>query len=331
MEAVEDGSVTRYNGNPHAVQPVMKIRGPYREFAHLETSILGTLSRASRIATNVYQAYASAGKKSILFFPARFDMYDVQAMDGYAYYIGAKRHEFDTGIEVTPMVSTDAQASLWDGKGMGTVAHSTIACFMGDSTDAMMQFATHMPANIPRILLADFNNDCVKEVKEVLRAYWRKFKSAASRQDSQEMERWRLHAVRLDTSSTLRDYSLPDGAERGVSPQLVFAVRNAIDNAWAVLNVPYGDEQLARSFCEQTRIIVSGGFNTDKIQRFEYEGAPVDSYAIGSSLLTNDKSTNCDFTMDIVKVKIDGEWIDMAKVGRGSCINEDLRGVNLYE
>ena len=35
-------------------QPVLKIRGRYRDFALLETAILGVLTRASRIATNVY-------------------------------------------------------------------------------------------------------------------------------------------------------------------------------------------------------------------------------------------------------------------------------------
>lgn len=308
----------------------MKIRGHYRQFAHLETPMLGILSRASRIATNVYQAYTSANDKHIMFFPARFDMPAVQAMDGYAYYIGAKRYEYDSGMEVAPMVSTDAQGSLWGGKGMGTISHATIACFMGDSADTMVQFAQRMPIEIPRILLADFNNDCIADINAVLSEYWRRFRGEASKRSAKGMKRWTLDAVRLDTSSQLRDKSLPEGAERGVTPQLVFAVRNAIDTAWTTLNARYGDEQLARSFCENVRIIVSGGFNSDKINHFESEKAPVDTYAIGSSLLHNDTRNNCDFTMDIVKVKANGTWMGMSKAGRNACENEELEQIDIY-
>ena len=60
--------------DPEHVAPVIDIRGRYRDFAVLETTMLGVLSRASRIASNVYELLQAAGGKPVMFFPARFDL-----------------------------------------------------------------------------------------------------------------------------------------------------------------------------------------------------------------------------------------------------------------
>ena len=331
IDAVQDGVVTYYDGDPENVLTVIEVRGRYRDFALLETSILGVLSRASRIATNVYEVVDAAGGKPILFFPARFDLPEVQAIDGYAYWLALHRYHRDTGTEAPPLVSTDAQASLWRGRGVGTVPHSMIACFLADSAETMIQFAQHIPVDSPRILLADFNNDSVADARATLAAYWPRFAEAYREDNPAEMKRWTLHGVRLDTSAQLRDKSLPDGAERGVSPQLVFTVREAINGAWESWNMPSRLQPVAREFCRQTQIVVSGGFNRDKIARFERERVPVDSYGVGSTFLSNDRRTNSDFTMDIVRVRINGNWVNMAKVGRRPCANPDLERVKLSE
>ena len=54
--------------------------------------------------------------------------------------------------------------------------------------------------------------------------------------------------------------------------------------------------------------MVSGGFNAERIRRFEAGGVPVDAYGVGSSLI---RGSN-DFTGDIVMT--DGK--PSAKVGR---------------
>ncbi len=56
------------------------------------------------------------------------------------------------------------------------------------------------------------------------------------------------------------------------------------------------------------KIVVSGGFDAEKIERFEAVGAPVDSYGVGSSLIRG----NFDFTADVVEL----EGRPGAKVGR---------------
>src|SRR4030066_4710 len=84
VEAVHDGALVKYNGDPAQVQPVIRARGRYRDFALLETPTLGILTRASRVATNVYHTLVARRGKPVLFFPARFDLHEVQAADGSA-------------------------------------------------------------------------------------------------------------------------------------------------------------------------------------------------------------------------------------------------------
>ncbi|MHB1482496.1 MAG: nicotinate phosphoribosyltransferase, partial [Bellilinea sp.] len=135
--AVHDGCVVESNGNPLEVSPVMRVRGRYRDFAILETPTLGIMTRASRVATNVYEALVGSGGKPMMFFPARFDLHEVQAADGYAYQIAVQRFNLDHAQTLGPYVSTDAQGDWWGGAGGGTVAHAAIACFMGDTNEAM--------------------------------------------------------------------------------------------------------------------------------------------------------------------------------------------------
>ena len=106
----------------------------------------------------------------MLFFPARFDAHEVQAADGYAYQIAVQLFNQNFGKSLTAHVSTDAQGDWWGGAGGGTVAHAAIACFLGDTAEAMMAFSATRPADIPRIALVDFRNDCVGTSLAVIQA-----------------------------------------------------------------------------------------------------------------------------------------------------------------
>ncbi|RPJ25655.1 MAG: nicotinate phosphoribosyltransferase, partial [Chloroflexi bacterium] len=85
--------------------------------------------------------------------------------------------------------------------------------------------------------------------------------------------------------------------------------------------------EAARDYCRNVKIVVSGGFNPEKTRRFEKLGVPVDIYAVGSWLFNNNGGTVTDFTGDVVRVKVHGEWIDMAKVGRKPLDNPNLERV----
>jgi nicotinate phosphoribosyltransferase len=249
-------------------ETAMLITGRYGAFAHLETLYLGVLARRTRVATNTRLVVEAAWPKPVMFFPARFDHWLVQTGDGYAAHIAGAIG-----------VSTDAQASWWGSYGIGTVPHALIAAFAGDTVAATEAFAAQMPADVQVISLVDFDNDCVTTSLAVARALGP-----------------RLHGVRLDTSEAMVDRSVVPqmGAfdPRGVNPRLVRNVRDALD----------------REGFGRVQISVSGGFDPEKIRRFEREGVPVDSYGVGSSLFAG----RFDFTADIVMV--DGRPV--SKAGR---------------
>jgi nicotinate phosphoribosyltransferase len=329
--AVEDGAIVHADGNPGNVQPVMRVRGRYRDFAILETPTLGVLTRSSRVATNVYDTLVAARGKPVMFFPARFDVHEVQAADGYAYNIAVKRFNMDHASSLGPFISTDAQGDWWGGSGGGTIAHSAIACFMGDTAAAMLAFAEVLPVSIPRIALVDFNDDCVTDSLSTLKAMFNRYRELTEAGKNEEAARYKLFGVRTDTSAALRDRSItPIGdptLDLGVNPRLVFQMRQAIDSAWLDWQLPENWLDAARDFCRSVKIVVSGGFTPDKIKRFEQLAVPVDTYAVGSSLFDNHGPTVTDFTADIVRVKLNGDWVDMAKTGRRPCENPELQQI----
>ncbi len=331
VDAVHDGELVQYNGNPGRVQPVIRVRGRYRDFALIETPTLGILTRASRVATNVYQTLIAARGKPVLFFPARFDLHEVQAADGYAYDIAIDRFNLDYAQKLGPFISTDAQGDWWGGAGGGTIAHAAIACFLGDTAEIMRCFAATLPPEVPRIALVDFNNDNVRDALAVCDVMFEQYRAMVDAGDLAEAEKYRLFGVRLDTSGSLRDVSVPPIGEArldlGVNPRLVFTVRQALDAAWERWQLPDSWRDRAREYCQSIKIVVSGGFNVQKITRFERLDVPVDYYAVGSSLFDNHGPTVTDFTADVVQVKVHDQWLDMAKVGRRRVQNPALERV----
>jgi len=263
-----------YDGDEIApYEPVLTIEGDYTGFAHLETVYLGVLGRRTLITTNVVRVLEAANGKPIIFMPARHDHHRVQTGDGYAAYVAGRI----VGTEIG--VTSDAQASWWGGRGIGTVPHALIGTYGGNTVLAATKFVEYADPEIHVTVLVDFENDSVGTALEVARALGP-----------------RLWGVRLDTSEKLVDRSLWDEMgdfdPRGVNEQLVRKVREALD----------GDG------FEHVKIVVSGGFTAERIRAFEERGVPVDSYGVGSALIRGEN----DFTADIVMT--DGR--PSAKVGR---------------
>ena len=183
-------------------------------------------------------------------------------------------------------VSTDAQGEWWGMKGAGTIPHSLIAACDGSTVEATRSFAETFP-DTSLVALVDFDNDCVKTSLEVAHAMGD-----------------RLWGVRLDTSESMVDVSLKGAADRtnkaGVNPALVRNVRQALDDAG------FG----------RVQIVVSGGFDVEKIASFESEQVPTDAYGVGSAFMKG----SFDFTADVVK--LDGA--PMSKTGRQFRNNERL-------
>src|ERR671919_1533102 len=212
--AAHDGTVVKSDGNPLHAEPVIKVRGRYRDFALLETPTLGVLTRSSRVATNVYETLMAARGKPVLFFPARFDLHEVQAADGYAYNIAVQRFNMDYSHQLGLFVSTDAQGDWWGGAGGGTVAHAAIACFLGDTAEALMVFSQVLPAEIPRIALVDFHNDCLGDTRAVMGRMFARWLELTRAGAHEEAKKYVLYGVRPDTSGDMRDVSVPPLGDR---------------------------------------------------------------------------------------------------------------------
>lgn len=334
VDAAHDGDRVEYDGHPTDVTPVLRIRGRYRDFAHLETPMLGALARGTKIATNVFHTMVAARGKEVHFFPARFDAHEVQASDGYSYQIGVQAYNQWARKQVPPRISTDAQGDWWGADGGGTIAHAAIACFLGDVVPAMLAFARIRPLEVPRIALVDFTNDCVGETLRLMEAMFREWATRMDAGQEEEAARYILNAVRADTSGALRDRSvepLGDPAlDNGVCPRLVYNLRRAMDQAWRDWDIPPEWVDWAVPWCRQVKIVVTGGFTPERIALFERLGVPADTYGVGSSLLwshTCDNSVS-DYTADVVRVRLNGDWVPMAKVGRRACDNPDMERVS---
>ncbi len=340
IEAVYDGTKIHYDGNPMNVKPVLKIRGRYSDFGHLETPILGVLSVPTRITTNTYEVLEAANGKPVLFFPARFDHYKMQAVGGYSYQVALERFNMDHSHDLKPAFSTWEQDAWWGkNKAKGTISHASIATFYGNTAETMIAFAEEIDPETPRIALVDFHNDCVGTTYKVIDAMWTKYWEAIKAGDDEGAKRFKLYAVRPDTSGNMRDKSVEPMYDKkldnGVNLRLVKKIRDSIDGYWEKLIADYDFTELqkarphAKAFCEGVKITVTGGFNAKKIRVFEEFEAPVDSYGVGSSLLSNSSSegTNNDFTADIVRVMIKDAYYDLSKVGRSVCHNVDLEKV----
>jgi nicotinate phosphoribosyltransferase len=261
IKALHDGDKVK------AGETVMTIEGDYSNFAHLETVYLGVLARPTAIATAVKKVVDAAENKKVLFFPARFDHYRVQTTDGYAAFISGALG-----------VSTDAQAAWWGEEGLGTIPHGLIAAYGGNTVAASLAFDKYMSDKIDRIVLVDFNNDCIGTSLKVARALGK-----------------RLWGVRFDTPEDLKDKSVTEtkGKEAyGVCPELVFKGRKRLDE---------------KGF-NYVKIIISGGFDAERIKKFNQLNVPFDAVGVGSALMRE----KIDFTADIVKVN--GK--PFAKIGR---------------
>ncbi len=337
VTAVQDGFLAPYGGDPNDVTPVLKVRGRYRDFAPLETPTLGALTRQTRVATNVYEVLTAARGKEVLFFPARFDAHEVQAGDGYSYHIAVQRYNQTHGGTVPSAVSTDEQGDWWGGAGGGTVAHAAIACFLGDTAETVLQFARILPPPIPRIALVDFNNDCIGDSLATMQALFQKHMELTNAGQHDEAQKYVLFGVRPDTSSNLMDKSLdPLGdkkLDRGVNARLVYKLRRELDRAYESWTIPFPWLERAKAYCRNVKITVTGGFTPQKIREFEENAVPADVYGVGSYLFSNsvEEGTSNDFTADIVRVKVGGQWRDLAKVGRRAAENPALLPVDWNE
>jgi nicotinate phosphoribosyltransferase len=287
------------------MEPCIGVIGNPKYFGHLETATLGILAQQSAVATSVNKVVKKLkDNQKLFFFPARFRDFSSQISDGYAANIGGADY-----------MSTDANYGYFDGEGSGTIPHLLIAAYKGNTSQAAAKFDEYIDPSINRIVLVDWDNDCIKTTLQTIWVFLRKniynldsddinindlsyliksIKDCKYTSDVIGSGKGKIYGVRFDTSGTNIDECVSKShVNNGVCPELIFTARKVFDEV--------GLKDLKK--------MVSGGFNNEKIDLFQSLNVPVDMYGIGSSIVNN---FHCDFTADAVML----DEKPNAKVGR---------------
>ncbi|WKX02821.1 nicotinate phosphoribosyltransferase [Candidatus Mycoplasma mahonii] len=178
---------------------------------------------------------------------------------------------------------TDAHIALHDGSAIGTIPHAMIQMHHGDIVKTLKSYRSNFPHE-KLVALVDFNNDVISDSIKCFKTFGDE-----------------LVAVRIDTSEGISDAMFLNDEEFGVTPNLIKSLRNALNHVEA----------------NKVKIIVSSGFNVEKINMFEETHTPVDVYGVGASLLKIKHTFSAD------SVKLNGK--ELAKVGRKYQINTRLK------
>ncbi|MFB6301908.1 MAG: nicotinate phosphoribosyltransferase [Haloferacaceae archaeon] len=157
--------------------PVLRVEGPYLEFARFETSLLGFLSHASGIATAALECRMTAPDSTVLSFGARHVHPSMAAVVERSALIG--------GLDGFSHV---AAGDVIDREPGGTMPHALVICFgRGEQEAAWRAFDGAVAPDVPRIALVDTYTDETDETRRAVEALGD-----------------RLDGVRVDTTGSRR-------------------------------------------------------------------------------------------------------------------------------
>ncbi|ADB59302.1 Quinolinate phosphoribosyl transferase [Haloterrigena turkmenica DSM 5511] len=138
VDALPDGQL--FDGGP-----VLRIEGPYLEFAELETSLLGFLSQPSGFATAALEARLAAPDSLVLSFGARHVHPSITAT--------VERAALLAGLDGFSHV---AAGEILEREPGGTMPHALMFCFgEGNQDEAWTAFDEAVGEDVPRIALVD--------------------------------------------------------------------------------------------------------------------------------------------------------------------------------
>lgn len=150
VHCLPEGSVF-YPGDP-----VLVIRGRYRSFGVLETSLLGLLCQATGVATKALRLRLCAGERTLLSFGARRVHPAVAPMVERAAFLGG-----------CDGVSVVRSADLIGEPATGTMPHALIL-ILGDTVEAALAFDRTVDPSVRRVVLIDtFADERFEAVKVV--------------------------------------------------------------------------------------------------------------------------------------------------------------------
>lgn len=293
-------------------EAVMVIEGLFGELVILETTYLGMLA-FSGAATHMDEIVRAAAGVPVIDMAARHYPYEIIQQTAYAAAVG--------GAAGTSTRAGRLYVLQWLGTGegdtiridhgkarefklYGSIPHALNAMYSGKSVDSAQAYHAKLP-DVPLTVLIDFEGRELDVCREAFAAFGNA-----------------LHAVRIDTHGgrvhqgghekpvlelverimgcaedrdAARQALDRYGFGPGVTIEAAYNVRRALDEAGA----------------KDTRIIVSSGFDAEKVTAFRAACAPMDGIGTGSWV------DFLMFTSDITEVFENGKWVERSKIGRG--------------
>ncbi len=291
-------------------QIVMTIEGPFGQLVTMETAYLGLLS-LSAAAANMADIVAAAGDATVIDMAARHYPPELIEAIALAAAIGGAvgtsspsghsvvHERFGTGDGYIQIGNQPRRSfNLY-----GTIPHSLNAVYGGSSIESAAAYLEKHP-DVPLTVLIDFEGREKEVCAEAVRRFG--YQLAAVRLDTPgnrifqgghekvppalEMRVLSQARDRAAAMDALRRY----GAGPGVTIEAAYAIRDLLDTMGA----------------KSTKIVLSSGFNLDKVRAFRAASAPMDYIGTGSWVKFST------FTSDIIRVFEDGQWVDRCKAAR---------------
>ncbi|GMV97789.1 MAG: hypothetical protein HRF43_19840 [Phycisphaerae bacterium] len=300
------------DGEPFAPgEVVLTLEGPFGELVTLETLYLGILS-LSAAAGNMAAIVEAAGPEvKVIDMAARHYPPELTAPIALAAAVGGARgtstqaghaavlERFGVGGD---HICVGARSPV-EFKLYGSIPHALNAVFEGGSIESAAAYHAACP-DVPLTVLLDFEG-CERDVCAEAVA---RFGSA-------------LEAVRLDTPANRIHQGGHDRPTRALEMRILSqapdrrAAQEALDRygfgPGVTIEAVYAIRDLLDSLgARSTRIVVSSGFDLEKVRAFRACRAPMDVIGTGSWVRFGV------FTSDIVRVFENGQWLRRCKAGR---------------
>ena len=199
-------------------EPVLTLVGRYREFAALETPLLGFLCQASGIATAAARCRVAAGHRTLLSFGARRMHPAITPM--------IERNAWLGGCDG---VSAIAGAELLGVEPTGTMPHALVLC-LGDTLRAAHAFDDAFGNDTPTIVLVDTFQDEKFETLRIAEALGERLDGV--RFDTPSSRRGDLSAILRETRWELDlrgHHGVRFYASGGIDPQAILELNPVCD------------------------------------------------------------------------------------------------------
>lgn len=289
---------------------VMTLEGPFGQLVTTETTYLGLLS-LSAAAANIADIVEAAGDASVIDMSARhYPPELVEAIALAAAIGGAAGTSTPSGHSVVHERFGTGDGRIQVGRQppryfnlYGTIPHALNAVYQGSSIESAAAYLEKHP-EVPLTVLLDFEGREREICAEAVRRFG--YQLSAVRIDTpanriiqgghnnvtRSLEMRVLSQARDRTAAM--DALTRYGAGPGVTIEAAYAIRDLLDSMGA----------------KSTRIVLSSGFDLDKVRAFRAASAPMDFIGTGSWVKFSA------FTSDIIRVFEDGKWVDRCKAGR---------------